>query len=316
MVASGWWWRLVATVGVFVFLVLGLTTARHQRRHFRAQERLTSEGYHEEGWEELQHVLPQVNLENYTVTDIKVNTGDVAYLPCRFPQLSTLHQVSWIRRRDWNILTTGVSTYTSDRRFNVLHPQTTDDWTLQLKRVDKKDNGTYECQMYTGTGVLSQFVNLYVSTPQAAILGPRELYVEEGDTITLICVIQQSKPPFVFWYLGESMVNYNARLKVETMVEGERTHSTLTIHEAQNKDSGNYTCIPPNVTPAHVLVFVSQRGDTVAAVQRRGHISAASTCSTLSSVFTSSSLLLPFYIRLVLVALSCLIYTHHCLPFR
>lgn len=43
---------------------------------------------------DLRSILPQLNLENNTVTDVNANVGDVAHLPCRFPQLSTLHQVS------------------------------------------------------------------------------------------------------------------------------------------------------------------------------------------------------------------------------
>ncbi|XP_047487255.1 zwei Ig domain protein zig-8-like [Penaeus chinensis] len=227
---------------------------------------------------DIRHVLPDLNLENNTFTDVTFNVGDVAYLPCRFPQLSTLHQVSWIRRWDWHILTTGIYTYTKDMRFRVLHPEGSDDWTLQLKYVETKDNGTYECQMYTGTGVLSQFVNLHVNKPRALILGPQELHVQEGDTITLVCVIQQGQPPFVFWYQEETMVNYDDsrnRLSVITKVEGSRTHSRLTITDARQTDSGNYSCVAPNVDPSFVLVFVSEAGDTVAAVQRRGHTSTA-----------------------------------------
>lgn len=243
---------------------------------------------------DIRHVLPELNLENNSVVDVNVNEGDVAHLPCRFPQLSTLHQaflllqVSWIRRWDWHILTTGIYTYTSDMRFSVLHTEGSDDWTLQIKYAHIRDNGTYECQMYTGTGVLSQFVNLHVNTPRAAILGPQELHVQEGDTITLICVIQQithnpqSKPPFVFWYHGDNMVNYDGnrhRLSVITEVEGIRTHSRLTITDARSWDSGNYSCVPPNVKPAFVLVFVTEAGDTVAAVQRRGHPAATADTS-------------------------------------
>ncbi|MPC42431.1 hypothetical protein E2C01_036054 [Portunus trituberculatus] len=101
---------------------------------------------------DLSHILPELNLENNTVTEINANVGDVAHLPCRFPQLSTLHQaflllqVSWIRRTDFHILTTGVYTYTTDMRFSVLHPEGTDDWTLQIKYAEERDNGTYECQ--------------------------------------------------------------------------------------------------------------------------------------------------------------------------
>ena len=42
---------------------------------------------------DLRNILPELNLENNTVTDVNANVGDVAHLPCRFPQLSTLHQV-------------------------------------------------------------------------------------------------------------------------------------------------------------------------------------------------------------------------------
>ncbi|XP_068244337.1 opioid-binding protein/cell adhesion molecule homolog isoform X2 [Palaemon carinicauda] len=257
-----------------LFVLLGLLTntslGKYRSDHTAEAKTLSDD---DPVWN-IRHVLPQVDLDNNTVSDVKVNVGDIAYLPCRFPQLSTLHQVSWIRRWDWHILTTGIYTYTSDMRFKVLHTEGSDDWTLQLKYVHMKDNGTYECQMYTGTGVLSQFINLHVNKPRAAILGPQELHVQEGDTITLVCVIQQSKPPFVFWYHGDKMVNYDEkrhRLSVITKAEGTRTHSRLTITDAGSKDSGNYTCVPPNVQHAFVIVFVTEAGDTVAAVQRRGH---------------------------------------------
>lgn len=38
-------------------------------------------------------------------------------------------------------------TYTNDERFQVLHGEGSDDWTLQIKYVQKRDNGTYECQV-------------------------------------------------------------------------------------------------------------------------------------------------------------------------
>lgn len=60
-----------------------------------------------------------------------------------------MFQVSWVRRRDWHILTSGVFTYTNDERFQVAHTEGADDWTLQIKYVQKRDNGTYECQVRT-----------------------------------------------------------------------------------------------------------------------------------------------------------------------
>lgn len=56
-------------------------------------------------------------------------------------------QISWIRRRDFHVLTSSMFTYTNDERFQVLHPEGSDDWTLQIKYVQDRDNGTYECQV-------------------------------------------------------------------------------------------------------------------------------------------------------------------------
>ena len=56
-------------------------------------------------------------------------------------------QISWIRLRDWHILTTGVLTYTSDSRFQVLHKEGSYDWVLQIKFVQERDAGAYDCQV-------------------------------------------------------------------------------------------------------------------------------------------------------------------------
>lgn len=56
-------------------------------------------------------------------------------------------QISWIRLRDWHILTNGVQTYTSDDRFSILHKEGSFDWILQIKYVQERDAGVYECQV-------------------------------------------------------------------------------------------------------------------------------------------------------------------------
>lgn len=56
-------------------------------------------------------------------------------------------QISWIRRRDWHVLTSGVLTYAKDERFSIAHRDGPDDWTLSIKYLQARDNGTYECQV-------------------------------------------------------------------------------------------------------------------------------------------------------------------------
>lgn len=52
-------------------------------------------------------------------------------------------------------------TYTNDERFQILHAEGSDDWTLQIKYVQKRDNGTYECQVGTNiTYIYFQLIGL------------------------------------------------------------------------------------------------------------------------------------------------------------
>lgn len=63
--------------------------------------------------------------------------------------LQTLLQVSWVRHRDIHLLTVGRYTYTSDQRFRAIHHPHSEDWILQIKFVQNRDAGIYECQVIT-----------------------------------------------------------------------------------------------------------------------------------------------------------------------
>lgn len=55
--------------------------------------------------------------------------------------------MSWIRRRDFQLLTVGLSTYSSDDRFLVEHARHMGHWSLRIKSVRDEDKGLYECQL-------------------------------------------------------------------------------------------------------------------------------------------------------------------------
>lgn len=53
-------------------------------------------------------------------------------------------------------------TYTNDERFQILHAEGSDDWTLQIKYVQKRDNGTYECQVSYDSNTIPFIFRLFL----------------------------------------------------------------------------------------------------------------------------------------------------------
>lgn len=70
-------------------------------------------------------------------------------------------QVAWIRHSDLNLLTVGNGTYTKDARFAASVPTSGDSWSLQIRNVQLKDQGVYECQIGI-TPHISHFIHLSV----------------------------------------------------------------------------------------------------------------------------------------------------------
>ncbi|KAF7408485.1 hypothetical protein HZH66_003022 [Vespula vulgaris] len=121
------------------------------------------------------------------------------------------------------------------------------------------------------TGILSHFVNLNIVIPEAFILGSDEHHVDVGSIINLVCIIEKSPTPpqYVFWYHNNRMINYDtSRGSVTVQTDPGPTQSRLTIRQAVESDTGNYTCNASNTKPASIFVFVTE-GDKMAAIQRR-----------------------------------------------
>ena len=157
---------------------------------------------------------------------LRQDNGRWQYRELQNLSITFFPQISWIRLRDWHILTTGVLTYTSDSRFQVLHKEGSYDWILQIKYVQQRDAGEYDCQVShflirifykkrissqqnkkkifyflsifqvsTSTGTISRKVNLSVVRPEAFILGGDEYHIDRGSQISLVCVIEKAPTP-------------------------------------------------------------------------------------------------------------------------
>ena len=110
-------------------------------------------------------------------------------------------KISWIRLSDYRILTNGLVTFTADGRFSVLHGHDSSEWSLMITGVQSRDQGEYQCQAATTTGITSLVTSLQVTQPRATILGYREKHVNLGDSVQISCQITDNTgaPDFVFW---------------------------------------------------------------------------------------------------------------------
>lgn len=163
-------------------------------------------------------------------TRVIAQKGGLAVLPC-VVKLNSPATVSWIRRKDFQLLTVGLSTHSSDKRFLVEHTRHMGHWSLRIKSVRDSDRGLYECQLsiYPTESI---FVELKVVEAVAEIVGAPDLHIDEGSSLRLECRLKKAteNPAFVFWYHNNKMVNYDAQegfsVTSTTMVDTDVTRVT------------------------------------------------------------------------------------------
>ncbi|XP_017781221.1 PREDICTED: protein amalgam [Nicrophorus vespilloides] len=237
--------------------------------------------------------------------NVTTAVGQTAFLHCRVEQLGD-KAVSWIRKRDLHILTAGILTYTSDQRFQVIRPDKSDNWTLQIKFPQLRDSGVYECQVNTEPKMSLPF-RLNVIESKARILGPTDLHVKAGSSVTLTCIINQGPHDLstVFWYKGPDIIEVStphpneAELSPRITIQSFWTDgltSRLHISSAKLVDSGNYSCVPTIAAPASVNVHVIN-GEHPAAMQHGNKNTASLALSLHCTLVYSISVFIIKHIR-------------------
>lgn len=186
---------------------------------------------------------------NYTVQQ-----GDTAYLDCRIFHLGN-QSVSWVRGRDSHIITVDQETFISDGRFASLKQEKESLWTLKIKYVSAHDAGKYECQVST-VPKISRWIDLVVVVPKVRIFGGPDIYVREGSSLELECVISQTivSPKYVVWEYNGELVPGTSFIKVQDLPS--TSSSTLSVGKVTRYQTGNYSCHPDNLHPATVTLHV------------------------------------------------------------
>lgn len=212
--------------------------------------------------------------QNTTDIDVVAQEEITTYLHCKVNSLGG-KTVSWLKRHGDtpHLITFGLTTYSSDARFQIYHES--NDWQLQIQYPRKSDAGLYECLVSSNPPIVRR-TRLVVIAPTVDIVDERnkkitEKFYKGGSTIELKCVIRQivGKPPeYIIWHHEQRMLNYDTErggISVKTNLLKEGAVSRLFIAFASTKDSGNYTCSMRHAQ-ASVMVHILN-GENPAAIQ-------------------------------------------------
>ncbi|KAL2731941.1 neural cell adhesion molecule 2-like isoform X1, partial [Vespula squamosa] len=161
--------------------------------------------------------------------------------------------ITWIRRKDKQLLTLGKLTYSIDTRFVVL--QDKPNWNLLIKNVKQEDAGIYECHIQTEP-VRQQLIRLNVTDAYSVIPGSPDLHVKQGSNLRLECRLMAfaETPSFIFWYRDDRMINYDNEPGVK--IEATKNGSVLLVGKVRLSHGANYTCLPSNARPTYIMIHV------------------------------------------------------------
>lgn len=101
---------------------------------------------------------------------------------------------------------------------------------------------------------------VFFSEPVTEILGSPELFINQGSTINLTCIVHYAPepPPNIAWSQNSVVINFDSpRGGISLVTEkGFVTTSRLLIQKAKQTDSGVYTCTPSNANAASIRVHI------------------------------------------------------------
>lgn len=199
-----------------------------------------------------------------TQRNVSAVMGQTTHLHCTVRDLGD-RTVSWIRKSTLHVLTSNVITFTGDSRFSCLHAELSDNWTLQIKYTQLRDQGEYQCQVNTEPKISMSFF-LQVTEARAKIHErDNEKMVKMGSTIELNCTVESGdmvhQSMAVFWYLNDFVLDWigqtgpgRGAMVVETRKK--ILTSSLVIEKARKEHGGRYTCGPTLGISDNVTVHI------------------------------------------------------------
>ncbi|XP_023343524.1 limbic system-associated membrane protein [Eurytemora carolleeae] len=201
-------------------------------------------------YQQTKEVLMEPHLDLYYGQNITVEEGAVGELECRVFNLGN-RSVSWVRLGDGRIIAVDQEIFTTESRFSVRNVQNV--WSLKIEKVNVEDEGLYECQISTNPKSFKVF-SLHVFTPKVVISGSPDVYIREGSSVSLECVVRNmDSPVYISWeFQGRTLLGGTVRNHTAVI-------SRLNLIDVKKREEGEYTCLPSMLKPVYIKLHVLGR---------------------------------------------------------
>ncbi|XP_041657656.1 neurotrimin isoform X1 [Cheilinus undulatus] len=137
--------------------------------------------------------------DNKVMDNITVRQGETVFLRCA--QGDVVTHTAWLNRS--SILYAGEDKWSVDQRVSLV-TLNQDEFTIKIENVDMTDEGQYVCAVQTSSRPRTTSVNILVQVPPKIINLSRDIIVNEGANVTLMCQASGKPEPSISWRLISS----------------------------------------------------------------------------------------------------------------
>ncbi|XP_036379960.1 neurotrimin isoform X3 [Megalops cyprinoides] len=199
--------------------------------------------------------------DNKVMDNITVRQGETVFLRCS--QGDVVTHTAWLNRS--SILYAGEDKWSVDPRVSLV-VLNEEEFTIKIENVDISDEGQYICAVQTRSRPRTTSVHVIVQVPPKIINLSKDIAVNEGSNVTLMCFANGKPEPTVTWKLLSStgLVSEDEYLEIPSITRQRAgTYECTAINEVSTdvqtvELTVNY---PPSVTEGRdVGVTLGQTG--------------------------------------------------------
>ncbi|KAG8008088.1 Opioid-binding protein/cell adhesion molecule-like protein, partial [Nibea albiflora] len=137
--------------------------------------------------------------DNKVMDNITVRQGETVFLRCA--QGDVVTHTAWLNRS--SILYAGEDKWSVDPRVSLV-TLNQEEFTIKIENVDMTDEGQYVCAVQTSRRPRTTSVHILVQVPPKIINLSRDIVVNEGSNVTLMCQASGKPEPSISWKLISS----------------------------------------------------------------------------------------------------------------